>query len=635
MEDFLPNLPEQTVGLPPVNELHALSLANHLVTLYTTKSITDISVKCGDETFDLHSPVLSHGSGYFRRVFADDQAEITLEFTPSIESSTFQIIVDSLYTGIVSGMTEGNVTSILEASFHMEIKHAFHACVEFMLKHMDLENCLEYWLSARVCRNSKVQDSSIELIGRHLDDVSRSPDFLNLQSNTVIDIFSDDKLQVASEVQVYEAAMAWIKDDPESREQELSYILDAIRLPLLPKAYLINTVGKEVMIEENPEAVKKYSKALASQLGGESKRIKGRHNALNGMRGGYEKVSKSFRVSMMAKPKISSPVGSIPVGGYFANCCTSEDEDSMPQHGMFEDTRSSIVLGAQNIGTGVQHGAQKLGASAQEAMSCLGSSSKSFRESMMAKSKISSPVRSIPVGGYFANCCTSEDEDGMPQHGMFEDTRSSIVLGAQNIGTGVQHGAQKLGASAQEAMSGLGSSLKILRKSITNPETFNNLGKRHVGGYWLDVNEEEIRDENCAQDQEENDGSLQFDDSSNTLQRSFSVGEPLDEVPEVNEEDLSDGRSFDMDGLSEEFPEILKSGDDDDEQAVNEESRVVGEDLLDLLDDDSQTKGDLIDPFDHKDLTSPQKENGEINDNNAVKASDEERDENGNIFFDV
>jgi hypothetical protein len=551
MEDFLPNLPEQTVGLPPVNELHALSLANHLVTLYTTKSITDISVKCGDETFDLHSPVLSHGSGYFRRVFADDQAEITLEFTPSIESSTFQIIVDSLYTGIVSGMTEGNVTSILEASFHMEIKHAFHACVEFMLKHMDLENCLEYWLSARVCRNSKVQDSSIELIGRHLDDVSRSPDFLNLQSNTVIDIFSDDKLQVASEVQVYEAAMAWIKDDPESREQELSYILDAIRLPLLPKAYLINTVGKEVMIEENPEAVKKYSKALASQLGGESKRIKGRHNALNGMRGGYEKVSKSFRVSMMAKPKISSPVGS------------------------------------------------------------------------------------IPVGGYFANCCTSEDEDGMPQHGMFEDTRSSIVLGAQNIGTGVQHGAQKLGASAQEAMSGLGSSLKILRKSITNPETFNNLGKRHVGGYWLDVNEEEIRDENCAQDQEENDGSLQFDDSSNTLQRSFSVGEPLDEVPEVNEEDLSDGRSFDMDGLSEEFPEILKSGDDDDEQAVNEESRVVGEDLLDLLDDDSQTKGDLIDPFDHKDLTSPQKENGEINDNNAVKASDEERDENGNIFFDV
>ena len=543
MEDFLPSLPEQTGGLPPVNELHALSLANHLVTLYTTKSITDISVKCGDETFDLHSPVLSHGSGYFRRVFAYDQAEITLEFTPSIESSTFQIIVDSLYTGIVSGMTEENVTSILEASFHMEIKHATDACVEFMHKHMDLENCLEYWLSARVCKTLKVQDSCIELIGRHLDAVSQSPEFLNLQSNTVIDIFSDDKLQVASEVQVYEAAMSWIKYEPESRERELSHILDVIRLPLLPKKYLINTVGKEAMIEENPEAVKKYSRALASQLGGESKRVKARHNVVNGMRGGYEKVSQSIRVSMMPKPKISSP-----------------------------------------------------------------------------------------ARGCFADCCIAKDEDGMPQHDFFEDARSSIAEGAQNFGAGAQNGAQRLGASVQVAISGLGSSMKKLGKSITNPETYNNLEKRHVGGYWLDVSEGENGDEAGVQEQEENDGSLQLDDDSNTLQQSFSVGEPLDNVPEVNEEDLSEANSFDMDGLSIEHPEILKTGDDDDDtkdqQAGNEESRVIGEDFLDLL-DNPQTEGDLIDLLDDKEVTSPQKENGED------KESDEERDENGNIFFDV
>jgi len=71
--------------------------------------------------------------------------------------------------------------------------------------------------------------------------------------------------------------MVWIKQDPENREQDLSYILDVIRLPLLAKKYLINPVGKYVMIEENHESVKKYSRALASQLAGESKHIKNRH----------------------------------------------------------------------------------------------------------------------------------------------------------------------------------------------------------------------------------------------------------------------------------------------------------------------------------------------------------------------
>lgn len=519
-------MPETSAALPPVKELHALSLANHLVTLYATRCITDISVRCGDETFDLHSPVLSHGSDYFRNVFADDQSEITLEFTPSIESSTFRIIVESLYTGTVDGMTERNVTSVLEASHHMGINLVTDACEDFMLKHLDFDNCLEYWLSAKLCDNSKVRDEAIGLMGRHLDNISQVPKFLNLQSNTIIDIFADNKLQVASEVMVYEAAMAWIKYDPESREKELSSVLESIRLPLLPKRYLVNVVGKEDMIEENSDAMKKYSMALKSQLGGESKRVNARHNPMHGMRGGYEKMSKSIRHSII-----------------------------MPQ-----------------------------------------------RPNTFAR-------------GVFSKCCDPEDEG--PNHDRFEEFRSNVSSGVQNIGSGAQDGAKKLGEGVQGALLGLGKSLKKVGESITDPETYNNLEKRNVGGFWLDVTDDvnkqgidTIQEGNEVEEQEANDYfELSTDDDANILQQSVSVGDPLDEVPEVNEDDLSQVDSFDMDGLSEDDKkeeQVDNNRADGEKQEMDggldkHESRVIGEDFLDLLNDPpslSKTQSEDIDLLD-------------------------------------
>jgi hypothetical protein len=604
MDVFLPILPERS-SAPPVNELHALSLANHLVTLYTTNCITDISVRCGDETFDLHSPVLSHGSDYFRNVFTDDQSEITLEFTPSIESSTFRIIVESLYTGTVDGMTEKNVTSIVEASHHMGIKLVTDACVDFMLKHLDLDNCLEYWLSAKLCDNAKVKDEAIGLMGRHLEKISQLSQFLNLQSNTVIDIFMNDKLQVVSEVVVYEAAMAWIKYDPESREKELSSILQSIRLPLLPKRYLVNVVGKEDMIEENSDAMKKYSFALKSQLGGESKRISARHNAMHGMRGGYEKISKSIRHSIV-------PQRPSPARGVFSNCCDPEHEAA--RHDRFEEFRSTIASSASNISSGVHDGALKFGEGVQGTLSGRGIFSsccdpehedarrerfEEFRSTIASNaSNVSSGVQdgalkfgegvqgTLSGRGIFSSCCDPEKEAA--RHERFEEFRSTIASNTSNISSGVQDGALKFGDGVQGTLSGLGKSLKHLGDSISDPEMFNNLEKRNVGGFWLDVSDDVNKDKIDLNEQEI--------DVADVLQQSISAGDPLEEVPEVNEEDLSQGgNSFNMDGLSEDEKEGEKEdrlhNDEADENKLNvddghdnNESRVIGEDFLDLLD---------------------------------------------------
>uniref|UniRef100_A0A7S3V951 BTB domain-containing protein n=1 Tax=Chaetoceros debilis TaxID=122233 RepID=A0A7S3V951_9STRA len=251
-----------------VNPLYSLSLASHLVSLYKTNTITDISIKCGDEDFDLHSPVLSHGSNYFRTVLSTQvEPQINLDFEPPIQAPTFRIIVDSLYTGVVNDIAEENVTDILEGSHHLQVKHATDACVNFMIRHLNTENCLQYWLSARLCDNKKVKDAAIGLIGRHLDLVSKTPLFLALEADVVVEILSDDELQVPSEVHAYESAMGWLKYDSEGRRKHLSDVLNSIRLDLLPVNYLVNVVGKEDMIEENSVTMKMYTKALKNRLG--------------------------------------------------------------------------------------------------------------------------------------------------------------------------------------------------------------------------------------------------------------------------------------------------------------------------------------------------------------------------------
>jgi len=273
--------------------LHAISLTSHLLKLYQSGVATDVNVNCEGETFKLHACVLLHSSAYFRRVLADEESDIDLEFMPAIESSSFRIVVESLYTGVVRGINEDNVTSLLEAGHHLEIPHVSVACEHYMIQRLDLENCLAYWLSAKLCESDKVKTKAIGLIGRHLQKLSRNESFLGLHSNTMLEILGDDELQIPSEHFVYEAAIAWIKYEEENRSEYLSDLLEAVRLSYLPVHYLVNIVGKEDLIEDDPKAMSKYSKALKLKLGNNTADVKKRHNLIFAVQGNFEKVKKS------------------------------------------------------------------------------------------------------------------------------------------------------------------------------------------------------------------------------------------------------------------------------------------------------------------------------------------------------
>jgi len=287
-------------GNPEIDPIHAMSLASHLMTLYRTRTVADISVECEGQMFDLHTPILSHGSGYFREMLQDEDGEISLDFP--VDAASFGILMESLYTGVVRGLTEKNVTTILEASYHLKISKAIETCVAFMMRFMSIDNCLFYWLSGKVCYNSTVQVEAIKLMGRHLDLVSQNVYFLGLHCDTVIEILRDDDLQVPSEQIVYETAMAWIKYNEDERKDELCRLLQIVRMPLLSVVFLLGVVGKEDLIEENHQAMALYSKALKVKLGaqadsGDNENTRQRHNAMYAVKSSFERNARQLKIN--------------------------------------------------------------------------------------------------------------------------------------------------------------------------------------------------------------------------------------------------------------------------------------------------------------------------------------------------
>lgn len=657
-EEFLPSLPSTKGDLPPVNEMHALSLANHLVTLYTTKSITDVSIKCDDEIFDLHSPVLSHGSGYFRNAFADESTEINLEFSPSIKASIFRIIVDSLYTGTVDGLHANNVTAFFEASHHLDVKLATDACVEFMLKNLDIDNCFEYWLCARLCSNEKIRGESIGLIGRHLSDISDMPIFQNLASNTVIEILSDDKLQVPSEIEVYEAGMKWIKYDVDNRSDDLVSVLDTARLPLLPKQYLVNVVGKEDLIEENSLAMKKYSAALRKQLAGGPKGVKPRHNIVHGVRKGYEQMSKSIRMSMANRNVLVTE---------------EEEEEKCQPLDLFKSCKGCCVPeeGEEGFGSPIMQGARRLGESVStNVVPKIGEGLAGAGEGV--KGAVAGTVAGI---GSAYNAAVPKIGEGLV--GAGEGVKGAVAGTVAGIG----HHAPKFGEGLKGAVTGLGSSLRAIGERITDPENFHNHEKRQVGGFWLDVTEEinengietDVADEAIPEEAAEDVEAENVEEETNKevteetteeaaeetneevvgdeIVNRFSEGDVLEKVPEEvqGEEDLSEGEanSFDMEGLSvgtaQPHTETQEVEEKDKQKQVDVAKEVDIEESEDVEEIDMQADS----PHDDEDEDLG-KENDESKiidedlidltaDISKVESTEEDmrQDENGNVVFDV
>ncbi len=233
---------------------HALDLAREFYAMYQAKDSTDLTVQVGKRRFQLHQAVVRVGSGYFRVLLSTDIGTFAghtelADVTPE----AFEAIAESLYTGRIKEITEETVFNLLDASRRLEALRVETQCIQWLQEHMSEANVLAIEEAAGLLGIPDLRLKAVRMAASRWDTVSGSDGFLALEADKLAELVSNDALAV-NEREVYEAVMRWVEHDAASRRGDLSRVLGAVRLGLLPEEYLANGVAQNPLVQQCADA---------------------------------------------------------------------------------------------------------------------------------------------------------------------------------------------------------------------------------------------------------------------------------------------------------------------------------------------------------------------------------------------
>uniref|UniRef100_A0A8C3QRM1 Kelch like family member 18 n=1 Tax=Cyanoderma ruficeps TaxID=181631 RepID=A0A8C3QRM1_9PASS len=171
------------------------------------------------------------------------QDEIVMQAgIPALEA-----LINFAYNGHLA-IDQQNVQSLLMGASFLQLQNIKDACCTFLRERLHPKNCLGVRQFAETMMCTVLYDAANSFIHQHFVEVSMSEEFLALPFEDVLELVSRDELNVKSEEQVFEAALAWIRYDRDQRESFLPELLSKIRLPLCRPQFLTDRVQQDDLV---------------------------------------------------------------------------------------------------------------------------------------------------------------------------------------------------------------------------------------------------------------------------------------------------------------------------------------------------------------------------------------------------
>ncbi|XP_042318763.1 actin-binding protein IPP isoform X1 [Sceloporus undulatus] len=232
-----------TSEFPFLADRHARLILAQINKMRCGHHFCDVQLQVGEEVFKVHRLVLAASSPYFAALFAGGMREASKDTVQimGVNADIFQILLDFIYTGIVS-IGENNVQELIVAADMFQLTEVVDLCCEFLKGQIDPGNCIGLFQFSEHIACHDLLEFTENYIHVHFLDIQNGEEFLTLTKDQLIKILRSEELSIEDEYQVFIAAMQWILKDLGKRKKYVVEILDTVRFPLLPPQRLLKYI---------------------------------------------------------------------------------------------------------------------------------------------------------------------------------------------------------------------------------------------------------------------------------------------------------------------------------------------------------------------------------------------------------
>lgn len=236
-------------GTLAMREDHITSFFAGLKRLWLSGDHYDVSIQVQNETFLCHKTVLATMSAYFDSMFASGMKEsltgsVVIE---DMEPGAFKKAMDFIYTGEIDLDVDAAIT-LLQTSAFLQIKSLQSLCETYLKPHVNNENCIQLWRMSVLNNCPVITKTAFRQILENFTTVSTSDDFYQLDPKEIVQIVSQENLNVKSEEDLCNIIFDWLGHN-KCHANHMFELLQEVRLAFVRPEYLLK-------LEKRPEITK-------------------------------------------------------------------------------------------------------------------------------------------------------------------------------------------------------------------------------------------------------------------------------------------------------------------------------------------------------------------------------------------
>ncbi len=246
-------IPEEEFGSGVSDSVYQSLVFKEMGKLFQYERLSDVMLMAQGQSIPCHRMLLASASQYFynKLVTEGDNLNNNLLEVEDISFPTLKLIVSYLYTGRIN-ITAENAKDLIPACEILKLRSLLNTCERYIQDQslINPDNCIGFYnMATRLPNATGLKEKAYHVMVSKFKEVVKGPEFKAMTEKEVIQYVQSEKLKLPNEDPVYDAVVAWVRHDIESRRSCFLNLLKHVRLRYCSPQHLHEVVSKDELMD--------------------------------------------------------------------------------------------------------------------------------------------------------------------------------------------------------------------------------------------------------------------------------------------------------------------------------------------------------------------------------------------------